>query len=280
MSPNWPVMMDTLTNYLGYDFVRHALAAGTLAAILGAIVGYFVIIRNVAFAAHALSHIGFTGAAAAALFGLNPLQGILFFTVGAGIVMGGSGDKLQRSDMAIGMVLSVALGLGMLFLSLYHGYAGQTKAILFGNIFGVSTDQVMEMALLSLLSLAALAFLSRRLLFASIQPRLAEARGLSLTGLSIAFMMVLAVSVSLASQVVGILLVFTLVIAPAGIALRLCRSFWWGIATSIILGVLVTWTGILLDCLTGRPATFWITSLFFVLYLGVEGYCRWLKKHG
>jgi zinc/manganese transport system permease protein len=271
-------MMDTLTTYLSYDFVREALMAGTLAAVLGAIVGYFVVVRNVAFAAHALSHIGFTGAAAAALFGLNPLQGILLFTVGAGMVMGVSGDKLQRSAMAIGMVLSVALGLGTLFLSLYRGYAGQTKAILFGNIFGVSADQVGEMAGLSVLSLAVLAFLSRRLLFASIQPRLAEARGLSLTGLSIAFMMVLAVSVSLASQVVGILLVFTLVIAPAGIALRLCRSFWRGIATAIFLGVSVVWIGILLDCVTGWPATFWITALFFVIYLGVEGYCRWAKR--
>ena len=98
-------MIDFFTTYLGYEFVRNALVAGTLAAILGAIVGYFVVVRNVAFAAHALSHIGFTGAAAAALFGLNPLQGVLFFTVGAGVCMGVSGDKLQRSDMAIGMVL-------------------------------------------------------------------------------------------------------------------------------------------------------------------------------
>jgi zinc/manganese transport system permease protein len=120
-----------------------------------------------------------------------------------------------------------------------------------------------------------LAFFSRRLLFASIQPRLAEAKGLSLVKLSAAFMVVLAVSVTLASQIVGVLLVFTLVIAPAGIALRLCRSVWLGITTAIILGVIVVWAGILLDCMTGCPATFWIAALFFVIYLGVEGYCRW-----
>jgi len=267
-------MIDFLTTYLGYEFVRNALIAGTLAAILGAIVGYFVVVRNVAFAAHALSHIGFTGAAAAALLGLNPLQGILFFTVGAGVCMGVSGDKLHRSDMAIGMVLSMALGLGVLFLSLYHGFAGQTSAILFGDIFGVSEGQVVEMSVLSLLSLGALALFSRRLLFASLQPRLAEARGLSLMSLSIAFMVVLAVSVSLASQVVGILLVFTLVIAPAGIAARICRTFWSGLGTSILLGVVVVWAGILLACLTNQPPSFWITALFFVLYLVVEGWCR------
>ena len=272
-------MINFLTTYLGYDFVREALLAGTLAAILGAIVGYFVVVRNVAFAAHALSHIGFTGAAAAALLGLNPLQGILFFTAGAGIFMGVSGDKLQRSDMAIGMVLSMALGVGTLFLSFSRGFAGQTTSILFGQIFGVSSGQVVEMAVLSLLCLGALALFSRRLLFASLQPRLAEARGLPLTGLSVAFMLVLAVSVSLASQVVGILLVFTLVLAPAGIALRVCRTFWRGILTSVALGVIVVWTGILLACVTGWPPSFWITALFFVVYLLVEGWCRFRVTH-
>ena len=272
------IMIEKVTNYLGYDFVQNALMAGTLAAILGAIVGYFVIVRNVGFAAHALSHIGFTGAAAAALFGLNPLQGILLLTIGAGFVLGVSGDKVQRSDMAIGMVLSISLGLGTLFLSFYRGYAGQTMAILFGDIFGVSTEQLMEMVGLSLLSLGGLAIFSRRLLFASIQPRLAEARGLSLAALSIAFMVVLAISVSMASQVVGILLVFTLVIAPAGIALRLCLSFWRGIVTAVVLGVVVVWAGILLACLTDRPPSFWITALFFVIYVAVESWCRFNVK--
>jgi zinc/manganese transport system permease protein len=267
-------MISPLTTYFSYGFFQDALMAGTLAAILGAAVGYFVGVRNVGFAAHALAHIGFTGAAAAALLGLSPLQGILFFTLAAGLFMGVSGDKLQRSDMAIGMVLSGALGLGTLFLSLYHGYAGQTTSILFGDIFGVSVGQVIEMTVLSLLSLAALALFSRRLLFASIQPRLAEARGLSLTGLSISFMLVLAVSVSLASQIVGILLVFTLIIAPAGIALRLCHSFWMGMATSVLLGVVTVWAGIILACMTGRPVTFWITAIFFVLYLLVEAWSR------
>lgn len=270
--------MDTITNYLAYPFVQHALVAGTLSAVLGAIVGYFVVARNVSFAAHALSHIGFTGAAAAALFGLHPLQGILLFTVGAGIIMGTSGDKLQRSDMAIGMVLSMSLGLGSFFLCFYRGYAGTAMRILFGDIFGVSSEQLLEMVVLSVVSLGALAIFSRRLLFASIQPRLAEARGLSLTAISIAFMVVLAISVSMASQVVGILLVFTLVIAPAGIALRLCRSFWLGIMTAVVIGVVVVWAGIGLACLTDWPPSFWIPALFFVIYVSVEAWCRFNVK--
>src|SRR5277367_4546823 len=109
------MMINTLTTYLGYEFVQNALIAGTLAAILGAIVGYFVIIRNAGFAAHALAHIGFAGAAGAALLGLSSLEGMLLFTVGSGLVMGVTGDKLKRNDLAIGMVLSMALGLGTLF---------------------------------------------------------------------------------------------------------------------------------------------------------------------
>jgi zinc/manganese transport system permease protein len=270
--------MDTITSYLGYAFVQHALIAGTLAAVLGAVVGYFVVLRNVNFAAHALSHIGFTGAAAAALLGLNPLEGILLFTIAAAVGIGFTGDKLQRSDMAIGMVLSLSLGLGTLFLSLYKGYAGQVKSILFGEPFGVSSEQIFEMSVLSAASLVALALFARKLLFISLQPRLAEARGLSLTGLSLAFMVVLACSVSLASQIVGILLVFTLVIAPAGIVLRFCRSFWRGIGLAAALGVVVVWAGLLLDCITGYPATFWITGIFFVVYLAVEIWCRVVRR--
>jgi len=273
-------IVESLITYLDYDFVRHALIAGSLAAILGAIVGYFVIIRNVGFAAHALAHIGFAGATGAALLGLSPLEGMLLLTIGSGVFMGAAGDKVHRSDMAIGMVLSMALGLGTLFLRLYSGFAGQAKAILFGNIFGVSEGQIVEMVVLSLVSLVGLAVFSRRLLFASTQPRLAEARGLSLPALSMAFMVVLAISVTLASQVVGILLVFTLVIAPAGIALRLCRTFWSGILISVILGLVAVWFGILMDCLTSYPATFWITALFFVLYLLVEGYGRFFARSG
>jgi len=278
--PNVPItiMINTLTTYLSYGFVQNALIAGTLSAVLGAIVGYFVVIRNSGFAAHALAHIGFAGAAGAALIGLSPLEGMLLLTVGSGVVMGGAGDKMSRNDTAIGMVLSMSLGLGTLFLSLYSSFAGQAKSILFGEIFGVSQDQIIKMAILSVMSLGALAIFSRRLLFASVQPRLAEGRGLSLSALSMAFMAVLAISVTLASQIVGILLVFTLVIAPAGIALRLCRSFWSGILVSVVLGVIAVWTGILLDCMTGYPATFWITAIFFVIYVLVEGYCRFFTK--
>lgn len=169
--------------YLSYDFVRNALIAGSLAGILGSIVGYFVVIRNVGFAAHALAHIGFTGATGAVFFSLSPFNGMLIISILAGIGMGAVGDRIQRSEMAIGMVLSICLGIGTLFLALYKGFAGQASAILFGNIFGISGIQILQMVVLTALSLCFLGLFSRKLLFASIQPDLAKARGLSLCSL-------------------------------------------------------------------------------------------------
>lgn len=271
-------MIDQVWNYLAYDFVRNALIAGSLAAILGAIVGYFVVIRGVGFAAHALAHIGFTGATGAALFGLSPLQGMLVISVLSGSLMGATGNKLHRSELAIGMVLSIALGVGTLFLAMYKGFAGAATSILFGNIFGVSHDQIVQTTVLASLSLCALAIFSRRLLFVSLQPDLAESRGLSLTAHSCAFMVILAISVTLASQVVGILLVFTLVIGPAGIAVRLCRSFWRCISCSIAVALVTVWLGTLLACMTNWPPSFWITAILFVFYAITEAICRWFIR--
>ena len=271
-------MIEQLRDFLSYDFVRSALIAGSLAAILGAVVGYFVVIRKVGFAAHALAHVGFTGATGAALFGISPLNGMLAISLLAGAMMGVFGNRLHRSEIAIGMVLSVCLGVGTLFLTLYNGFAGQASAILFGNIFGVSSQQIIQIAYLSAASLGTLCLFSRKLLFASIQPDLAEARGVSLSTLSMVFMVILAVSVTLASQVVGILLVFTLIIGPAGIAARLFRGFWSGTIASVILALAAVWTGILLACMTNWPPSFWITAILFILYIGVEIFCRFVLR--
>jgi len=271
-------MISQFFTYLHYDFVQDALLAGTLSAVLGAVVGYFVVLRNVGFAAHALGHIGFAGAAGAGLLGLTPFEGMLLLTIGSGVFMGATGDKVHRSDLAIGMVLATALGLGRLFLNFHSDFAGQAIAILFGDIFGVSHTQLIQMLVLAVVSLLALSLFSRRLLFASTQPRLAEARGLRLSTLSVSFMVILAIAVSIASQVVGILLVFALVIAPAGIALRVCRTFWSGMICSITLGVVGVWLGILLACATDWPPTFCITALFFIIYAAVEFHARFVRR--
>jgi zinc/manganese transport system permease protein len=271
-------MIDQIKEILSTDFVQTALVAGSMAAILGGIVGYFVVIRKVEFAAHALAHIGFTGATGAALFHFSPLVGMLFISVFAGGTMGVMGDRVHRSEIAIGMVLSACLGVGTLFLALYNGFAGQASAILFGNIFGVSSQQIVQIALLSAGSLGVLLVFSRKLIFSSIQPDLAEARGVSLSQLSVVFMVILAISVTLASQVVGILLVFALVIGPAGIASRIFHGFFSGILASVIIGLFAVWLGILLACLNNWPPSFWITAILFALYLVAEFLARFVLR--
>src|SRR6202453_3847526 len=168
------------TRMLEYDFMRTAFIASGVAAILAGTVGYFLVLRGQTFAGHALSHVGFTGATGAVLFGLSPLAGLVGFTLVSGIGMGLFGEKLGERDVAIGMMLSLALGLGLLFLHFYTSAAPSASALLFGNVLGVDAAALWTLVVLAIGGLAALAFISRPLIFASLQAELAEARGVSL----------------------------------------------------------------------------------------------------
>lgn len=254
-------------NLFQFDFMQNAFIAGTFAAILAGAVGYFVILRNLAFAAHALGHIGFAGASGGLLIALTPLTGQFILTLFAAIGIGALGERISKSDMVIGIILSFCLGLGSLFLHLYNGYAGQATIILFGNLLGVSTHDLQIMFWLMLVSLIMMIVISKRLLFASLEPELAEAKGISLFWLSIIFMIILAVAVTLTSQVVGVILVFTLLIGPAAIAIQWTQHYWSGIILSIFLAVLIVWVGIILSYYTDWPISFWISALVFIIYL-------------
>ncbi|MFU8797883.1 MAG: metal ABC transporter permease, partial [Gammaproteobacteria bacterium] len=236
-----------ITEIFAYEFMQNAFIAGTLAAILAGAVGYFVALRNLAFAGHALTHVGFAGAAGAGLISLTPMMGQLMITVLAAIGMGFYGDRVARDNQSIGIILAFALGLGSLFLYFYGSYAGQVTAILFGDLLGVSCSALQMMGLLTVLSLLALSVMSRPLLFSSLEPELAAAKGVNMTGLSIAFLSLMAITVTLASQVVGVLLVFTLLMGPATIAIRWTSQFWSGITVSILLAVLIVWLSIFLS---------------------------------
>ena len=158
---------------LDYDFMRTAFAASGIVAVLSGIVGFFLVLRGQTLAGHALSHVGFTGATGAVLLGLPPLAGLVGFTVLAGLCMGLLGEKLAERDVAIGMILSLALGLGLLFLHLFTSYASQAAALLFGNVLGVDNYALAALAILAVLALAALAAIARPLIFASLQSELA-----------------------------------------------------------------------------------------------------------
>ncbi|HEY1736874.1 MAG TPA: metal ABC transporter permease, partial [Methylovirgula sp.] len=160
-----------------YDFMRNAFAAATIVALLAGIVGYFLVLRGQTFAGHALSHVGFSGATGAVLIGLSPLWGLVLMTVGAGVGMGFMGEKLVERDVAIGLVLAFALALGLLFLHFFTSYATQATTLLFGNVFAVDPGTIWILLGLGAATLALLAVISRPLLFASLQPELAEAKG-------------------------------------------------------------------------------------------------------
>src|SRR2546421_14385 len=136
-APSWNPL-DDLAMLFHYQFMVHAYEAGTVVAIAAGAIGYFVVLRGSSFAAHALSHIGFAGAAGAVVLGLSPVVGLLAFTLGSGSIIGALGSRLRGRDVTIGIVLAWTLGLGVLFISLYTGYATEAYALLFGEILGIS----------------------------------------------------------------------------------------------------------------------------------------------
>ncbi len=253
-----------------YIFIQNALLAGSCVAVVAAVMGYFLIARGLTFAGHALSHIGFAGAAGAVLLGIDPVFGLLVFTIGAGVSIGFLGHELRERDLAIGVILTGALGLGVLFLSLYAGYAEQAYSILFGTIVGISRTDVLITVLSSLLTLGVLALVFRPLLFSSFDPEVAEARGIPVRLLSILFLVLVAITVAISVQIVGVLLIFTLLVGPAATASRIARTPFGTIVLAIALGLFVTWGGMLLAIYSSWPVSFYIASLSFGLYLPVR----------
>jgi zinc/manganese transport system permease protein len=249
-----------------YEFMRNALAAATIVALVSGAIGYFLVLRGETFAGHALAHVGFPGATGAALIGVAPFLGLIVFTLAAGLGISFVGERAHR-DVAIGLVLTVSLGLGLLFLHFYTAYAGMATNLLFGNVLGISQQTVWILAGLAVVTLAALGVISRPLLFASLQPDLAEARGVPTGRLSALFMLVVALATAQAIQIVGVLLVFALMVAPAATALRLTRRFVTGFTLSIGLSMAIAWLSLLLAVLTDWPTSFWITALGGAAYL-------------
>ena len=252
---------------LEYDFMRNALGAATVVAVVAGTVGYFLVLRGQTFAGHALSHVGFTGATAAVLIGAPPLWGLVSMTVAAGIGMGLLGERLSQRDVAIGMVLAFSLGLGLLFLSFYTAYATQATTLLFGNVLAVDVRTVWTLVALGVVTLAILAVISRPLLFATLQPDLAEAKGVSLKRYSVLFMIVVALTTAESAQIVGVLLVFALLVGPAAAAQRFTASIPAGIALSAGLALAEAWAGITLAYYTDWPSSFWIVTLSAVVYI-------------
>jgi zinc/manganese transport system permease protein len=262
--------MPDPTQLFHYDFMVHAFEAGTIVAVVAGTIGYFVVLRGSSFAAHALSHIGFAGATGAVVLALNPIIGLLAFTVGAGVAIGALGSRLRGRDVTIGIVLAWALGLGVLFLSLYRGYATEAYALLFGQVLGISAADVLATLVAGIVTLVALVAVYRPLLFSSVDEDIASARGVPVTALSIGFMAILAVAVTEAVQVVGVLLIFALIVTPAAIAVRFSSRPPVAIGIGVGLALAFTWLGLAIAFYSPHPVSFFITSLAFATYVAVR----------
>lgn len=264
---------------LHYDFMRTAFAAAGIVALVAGPIGYFLVLRGQTFAGHALAHVGFTGATGAILFGLSPLAGLICLTVAAGIAMGFLGERLAQRDVAIGIILALALGLGLLFLHFFTAFATQATALLFGNVLAVDIGTVRILLVLGVVSLAALAIISRPLLFVSVQPELAVAKGVPARALSVIFLAIVALATAECAQIVGVLLVFALMVGPAATAQRLTKNIASGVGLAAVLALADAWLGLTLAFYTDWPTSFWIAALSATGYfLVVLPWARWLPQ--
>jgi zinc/manganese transport system permease protein len=255
---------------LGQHFVHTALAAGAVVAVVSGTIGILVVLRGASFAVHAISELGFTGAAGALVIGLDPVIGMIGGSLVVGLVLGVLSLRGRERDSAIGAVLAFGLGLGVLFLSLYQGYATEATNLLFGSIVGVSDRQLAGLAVVAAIVVAGIAAAYRPLLFSSIDPEVAEARGVPVRALSVLTFLLLALTTAEAIQVVGVLLVLTLVITPAAAAQRLTANPATAILLSIVIALVATEGGILLSLQQPWPTSFFISAISFAAYVAAR----------
>jgi zinc/manganese transport system permease protein len=258
------------TQLLAQHFVHTALWAGAVAAIVSGAIGIFVVARGMSFAVHAISELGFTGAAGALVIGIDPVLGVLGGSLLVGLVLGLLSLRGRERDSAIGAVLAFGLGLGVLFLSLYQGYATEATNLLFGSILSVSDAQLRTLVIVGAVVLIGLAVLYRPLFFSSVDPEIAAARGVPLRALSVAIFLLLALTTAEAIQVVGVLLTLTLVITPAAAAQRLTGRPGLALLLSIGIALVSTEGGILLSLEKPWPTSFFITTISFSAYVAAR----------
>lgn len=250
-----------------YDFMQHALVAVVLAAVIAGPMGYLILMRRLAFAAHGLGHISFTGATLALLLQISPMLGQFIATLSAGLLIGLGGESLQKRDITIAMVLALMLGLGMLFLHYYVGSANTATSLLFGDVLGVSPLEIKWMGGAAVLILLVLACILRPLVFCSLTPQWAEAKGLPAKKLGVLFMLLLAIAVTVVNQIVGALLVFVLLVGPAAISLNLTRSFWAGMIVSVAFAVMASVSALIFSFYSNLPVSVCLTTIVFLCYV-------------
>jgi len=257
-----------IADALAHQYLRHALEAGLLVALVSGATGYFVVVRGSAFAAHAVAQIGFAGAAAAVYAGVAPLTGLLAVAVLGALGLGSLSARARGGDVTIALVLVAALGTGSLFIALTPHFASTAIDLLFGTIVGVDGGEVATISITVALALAALAAIARPLLFVTVAPDVARVRGVPAQALDVAFLGIVALAAAVTVPIAGALLIYSLTIGPAAAATHLARRPVAAIVLAIALASLAVVGGVALAYVTSWPVGFFIATICALEYLG------------
>ncbi|GAA5124490.1 metal ABC transporter permease [Alloalcanivorax gelatiniphagus] len=277
MSQDW---WERVFNFESYDrllaLVQYSLIAAAVLGVVGGVVGVFVMQRDMAFAVHGVSEMSFAGAAGALLLGGSVVTGSLVGSILAALAIGLLGARARDRNSAIGVLMPFALGLGILFLALYDGRASSKFGLLTGQIISVDGPDLGRLIVICLIALALLLAIWRPLMFDSMDPDVAAARGVPGRALSLLFMLALGLVVAVAVQIVGALLVMALLVTPAASALRVSASPLVVPVLSAAFGVLAAVGGIMLALGGSLPISPYITTISFLTYLAcrVIGHLR------
>jgi len=275
---SWNLVSD-IRQVLQFPFMVNAFRAGTIVAVLSGLVGWFMVLRKQSFAGHTLAVVGFPGAAGAVLVGASATSGLFVFAIVAALLIAAVPAGLGEQSAVTGTVQAFALACGFLFLSLHGGFLASVNALLFGSFLGITTQQVLVLLLAAAVAVAVLAGLARPLLFASVDPGVAGARGVPVRALSLGFLVLLGVAAAEASQITGTLLVFALLVVPAAAAQRLTPSPLRSVVLTVLLGVAITWLALFLAYFIDYPVGFFLTAIAFVVYLAAVGGRKLLGVH-
>ncbi len=258
---------EITADLLGRDFVQQALIAAALLALVAGLIGPFIVMRQMSFAVHGSSELSLTGAAFALLTGFNVGLGALFGSALAAILFGFLGQRARERDSAIGVVMAFGLGMAVLFIHLYPGRAGTSFALLTGQIVGVGYTGLAMLIVVTVLVVATLAITYRPLLFATADPEVAAARGVPVRALGIVFAALVGIVAAQGVQIVGALLVMSLLITPAAAAARVFSSPVATITASVVFAEIAAVGGIVASLAPGVPVSVFVTTISFTIYL-------------
>lgn len=261
------------TGLFTLPFMAHAWESGTIVAVLSAFTGFFIVLRKSSFAAHALPEAGFAGGAGAVLLCVNPVYGLAAFAM-VGALLVGCLEKRGRGDTVTALMLTAALGTGALFLTFADKYASGAYALLFGQIVGVSSSQVLAVAAIAIVCIVCLMLMYRPLLLSSVSEEIARAKGLPARALNIAFLVIVGLAASAIVPIVGALLCFSLLVCPTAAAMLFSLNPRGALLLSLIFSLLDIWFSIALGYYTGLPVGFFVSVIGAALYAGARIFRR------